>query len=188
MRRCRLQKHPVPATRLAYVALAVVLATMGSTVRADGPGEPDAFGAQAEQNALNLKVFRTAITTLDNSLPLTTTATNAFTPLAVTCPTRPAAGCTIAVIVSSQFSNLDPGTAAQVNVTIVGPGGSVLPISLVNVDSNSSPAPTSSAHTFQWIKKDIPAGAAETVNVQFQVNGGTANAGFRSRTVVLYKN
>ena len=187
MRRCDLKKHRVLA-RLACVALAVALAGMGSTVRSDGPGEPDAFSALAEQNALNLKVFRTAITTLDNSLPLTTTATNAFTPLALTCPARPAAGCTIAVIVSSQFSNLDPGTAAQVNVTIVGTGGPVLPTTLVNVDSNSSPAPTSSAHTFQWIKKDIPAGSAQTVNVQFQVNGGAANAGFRSRTVVLYKN
>jgi hypothetical protein len=56
----------------------------------------------------------------------------------------------------------------------------------VNVDSNSSNA--SSAHTFQWIKKSIPAGSAQTVSVQFQVNAGAGSAGFRTMTVVLYKN
>jgi hypothetical protein len=40
-------------------------------------------------------------------------AGHAFSPVTVTCPTRAPKGCTVSVLVSSQFWDIDTGTAAS---------------------------------------------------------------------------
>jgi len=74
-------------------------------------------------------------------------------------------------------------------VFIDGPGESVDPNQFVNIDSTTT-GPLASAHTFQWMKRGIPAGSTQTVNIDFTVfrKGGSANTGFRTATIELYLN
>ena len=151
------------------------------------PGSADVATPEAPQAASNLRLYRTTIRTQNDLLPLTTTLTAAFTSTSLTCPTTATAGCTIKVAISSQFWAIGAGDVARMNVTIAGAGAAVDPASLVNVDSTTTGS-FASVRTFQWMKRSIPKGSAETVTIQFQTSGGTANAGFRTAAIDLYQN
>jgi hypothetical protein len=110
----------------------------------------------------------------------------AFVPVQVTCPTRAPRGCTVSVLVSSQFWAVSGGVV-QVNTLIAGDGGPVNPANLVNVDSTSTGF-LANSRTFQWMKTAIPAGSAQTVTIDFRTSSGTASAGYRTATVQLLKN
>jgi hypothetical protein len=63
------------------------------------------------------------------------------------------------------------------------------PSSFLNFDSTTT-GPLASSFTFQWMKRKIPAGSIQTVNIFFQMDneGGTANTGYRTATIQLYLN
>jgi len=112
-----------------------------------------------------------------------------FAPTTVVCPPAHTAGCTIRVEVSAGIWMVTAGTVAQMDVFVNGPGQAVDPNSFINVDSTNT-GPLATAHTFQWMKKGIPAGSTQTVNVYFSVGvkGDSAMTGFRTATIQLYLN
>jgi len=174
---------------LTAIALMAAVNPLSPTARAasdDGqPGEVRAhaeLGTLAEVSAANLKLVSSLIVTQNNALGIGSTATNAFSPVTVKCPARAPKGCTVSVLVSSQFWAVAP--VAQVITTITGSPGSTNPASLVNVDADTTGG-LASTHTMQWMKTGITAGSAETVTIQVQ---GSGFAGFRTATVALYKN
>jgi hypothetical protein len=133
----------------------------------------------------SLTLSHTLIQTENSLLGLSTTPASAFSPIAVSCPSSHTKGCTIAVIVSSQFYDITSGDVAQVNVS----AGSltVNPSNVVNVDSTSTGI-LANVHTFQWMIESAPAGVTQTVDISFDVDGGTASAGYRTATVQLFLN
>ena len=139
------------------------------------------------QAALSLTLSKTSIRTENNLLPLTTTSVAAFSTTTATCPATHTKGCTLKVEVSSQFWAIGAGNVAQANVTVSGAGLTVDPSSSVNVDSTSTGS-LASVRTFQWMIRNVPAGSTQTVGINFGVNAGTANAGYRTATIGLYLN
>lgn len=178
---------------IALLLLALSLLTGLSGVNAlaqDDEGQPTSAGGAAPlapQVAGNLRLSRTWIRTRDDGLAIGTALTAAFASTSVTCPSTATKGCTIRVTVSSQFWAIGAGNVARMNLSISGAGAAVDPAALVNVDSTTTVG-LASVRTFQWMKRNIPAGSAETVNIQFQVSAGTASAGFRTATIDLYLN
>lgn len=132
-----------------------------------------------------LTLSHTVVDSENNLLGLSTTAAAAFGPVRFTCPAAHVRGCTIRLDVSSQFWNIPPGTVAQVLISST--GGTILPSFIVNVDADTT-GPLASVHTFQWMISGIPAGSTQTVNVSFDVTGGTAASGYRTETAQLYLN
>ncbi len=65
----------------------------------------------------------------------------------------------------SQFRDLEQDNAAAVKVIISGPGFAVAPSAIVQVAS-AAHALWYSTHSFQWMKRNIPAGTTATVTVQ----------------------
>ena len=115
-----------------------------------------------------------------------TIATNAFTPTAVPCPaTAGGAGCTFRVSVVSQFRHLETDNAAALKVIISGPGSAVLPAGIIEVASATHPL-WHSTHSFQWIKRNIPAGTTATVSVQLGMTAGTGIAGARTLSIDVF--
>lgn len=111
---------------------------------------------------------------------------NAFTPTAVVCPANAgAAGCTFRVSVVSQFRDLQADNAAAVKVIISGPGTAVAPNAIVQVASAGDPL-WYSTHSFQWMKRNIPAGTTATVTVQLGMTSGTGNAGARTLSIDVF--
>jgi hypothetical protein len=180
-----MRKSKVLVASLATVAALSLL--VPPAMRADDEGQPAEFSDQAEVAVANMKVFRTSMNTQDNGLGLSTTAVDAFSPVTVACPARAPKGCTVSVLVSSQFWSVDAGAVARVNVTIAGSAGTVRPAALVNVDSTTNIG-LAGTRTMQWMKTPVPAGSSETVTAAFSVSSGAGFAGFRTLTVVLYKN
>jgi hypothetical protein len=118
-------------------------------------------------------------------LGLTTAAANAFAPISLPCPASAGAnGCTIRVVVSSQFWDVTTNQAVQANVLISGPG-TLGPANLVNIASNES-ANWASTHTMQWVKKNVPAGTTVTISVQFNVTSLTGSAGCRTMSIDVF--
>lgn len=115
-----------------------------------------------------------------------TIPTNAFAPTAVICPASAgAAGCTFRVSVVSQFRDLQADSAAAVKVIISGPGTAVAPSAIVQVVSAGDPL-RNSTHSFQWMKRNIPAGTTATVTVQLGTTLGTGNAGARTLSIDVF--
>jgi hypothetical protein len=115
-----------------------------------------------------------------------TIPTNAFTSTAVPCPASAgAAGCTLRVSVVSQFRDLTPENAAALKVIISGAGTAVTPSAIVQVAFASHPL-WYSAHSFQWLKRNIPAGTTPTVTVQLGMTSGTGNAGVRTLSIDVF--
>jgi hypothetical protein len=115
-----------------------------------------------------------------------TIPTNAFTSTAVLCPASAGpAGCTFRVSVVSQFRDLEPDNAAAVKVIISGPGTAVAPSAIVLVASTEH-ALWYSTHSFQWMKRNIPAGTTATVTVQLGMTSGTGNAGARTLSIDVF--
>jgi hypothetical protein len=135
-------------------------------------------------NTGTLTLSKVLILTENGLLPLSTTAAAAFFSPKVTCPIAHTNGCIIKVETSSQLWNIPSGAVAQELITVTG-GLSVHPASLVNVDSTTTGG-LASVHTFQWMINAFPAGSTVTIGVSFDVNSGTADAGYRTETIELY--
>ena len=149
------------------------------------------IGAQA-QNGSNLSPYKSFMRTANTNLSVSTTLVSGFNSTTVICPATHAAGCTIRVQVSTQFSM---GCCMQGNfrikVSIPGTGSQVWPNSLVNVGMMGGGMMGYGdmfAHTFQFMKTGIPAGATQTVSIQVQTDAGTGTAGYRSAMVDLCLN
>jgi hypothetical protein len=153
------------------------------------PEEDAAAAASGPQVAPNLTLARTTIRTETLAVTLSSNPFTAFAPTTVVCPSTHTAGCTLRVEVSATIWMVTPGTVAQMDVNIAGPGQAVDPNSLVNIDSTTT-GPLATVHTFQWMKRGIPAGSTQTVNIYFSVGlkGDSANTGFRTATIQLYLN
>jgi len=153
------------------------------------PEEDAAAAASGPQVAPNLTLAKTTIQTEGNLLTIGFNLVSGFAPTTVVCPPAHTAGCTIRVEVSAGIWMVTAGTVAQMDVFVNGPGQAVDPNSFINVDSTNT-GPLATAHTFQWMKKGIPAGSTQTVNVYFSVGvkGDSAMTGFRTATIQLYLN
>jgi hypothetical protein len=115
-----------------------------------------------------------------------TIPTNAFTSTAVPCPASAgAAGCTLRVSVVSQFRDLEADNAAAVKVIISGPGTAVAPSAIVLVASTAH-ALWYSTHSFQWMKRNIPAGTTAIVTVELGMTSGIGNAGARTLSIDVF--
>jgi hypothetical protein len=169
------------------IALAIVPTLRMPALRAYDGGQPAEFSDEAEVAVANMKVFRTSMTTQDNALALSATPVAAFSPVTVTCPPRAPKGCTVSVLVSSQFWAVSAGAVARMILSVTGSAIAIEPDPIVNVDATTTGG-IASTHTMQWMKTPVPAGSSETVDVALQVSSGAANAGYRTLTVVLYKN
>ena len=132
-----------------------------------------------------LTLSKTLIDTQNNFLGLSTTPALAFGAKTFTCPATRLRGCTIRIEVSSQFWAIPVGTVAQVSISST--AGTVSPSTLVNVNSDTNGG-LASVHSFQWMVTGIPAGVTATVNVSFDVSGGTAASGYRTETAQLFLN
>jgi hypothetical protein len=150
----------------------------------DGPAAP--LGPQV---APNLTLAKTTIRTETNGFTFNSEFLYfGFAPTTVVCPSTHAAGCTIKVEVSATIWALNPGSVAQLDVNVKGPGQAVDPNSFINVDSTTT-GPLASVHTFQWMKRGIPAGSTQTINIFFTLFGkNSASTGFRTATIQLYLN
>jgi hypothetical protein len=175
-----------------YVAVVLALLLSGLPVlgvsqlrAADPPGQPEGASTQAETLYAGVAAY-SVMKTENGGLNLSTTPANAFAPVAgLPCPASAgAAGCTIRVVVSSQFWGITDASAAQVNLTITG-AGTLGPANLVNVASDTSPA-WAETHTMQWIKKNVPAGTTVTISLQFNVTGGAGSAGYRTMSIDVF--
>jgi hypothetical protein len=158
----------------------------GSPVFAQETGQPEAGpGIQVETLYAGGTLNYTVMKTENASLDLTPVLANAFAPIALPCPaTAGANGCTFRVTVTSQFWNIPAGNLGRMSLTIGGPG-TLGPAPLVNVASDTTVF-GAQTHSMQWVKKNIPAGSAQTVTVQFNVNAGTGNAGYRTLSIEIY--
>ena len=149
-----------------------------------------AIGARA-QNVSNTMPYQSFMRTANTNLTVSTTLVSGFNSTTVTCPKTHTAGCTIRVQVSTQFSM---GCCMQGNFRIklsIPGSGSIWPNSLVNVGMMGGGMMAYGdmfAHTFQWMKSGIPAGATQTVSIQFQTDAGSGTAGYRSAMVDLCLN
>jgi hypothetical protein len=151
--------------------------------------EEDTARAPDAQVAKNLKLASTTIRTETAILPFNFDFFQGFEPTTVVCPENHRAGCTIRVEVSAGIWALTSNNVAQMVVFIDGPGEPIDPNQFINIDSTTT-GPLASAHTFQSMKRGIPAGSTQTVNIDFTVfrRGGSANTGFRTATIELYLN
>ena len=139
------------------------------------------------QNVSNLSSYQSFMKTANTNLAVGTSLVSAFSATKVTCPATHTAGCTIRVQVSSQFSM---GSGMQgtlrMKVSIPGTGSQVWPNSLVNVATMGGSMMGSGevfAHTFNFMKMGVPAGASQTVSIQLQTDAGAGSAGYRIASI-----
>lgn len=136
------------------------------------------------QNVSNLSSYRSFMKTANTNVSVGTSPVSAFSATTVTCPGTHAAGCTIRVQVSSQFSmNCCMEGNLRMKVAISGTGSPIWPSSLVNVGMMGGGSMMGSgevyAHTFNFMKTGVPAGSSQTVSIQLQTDAGTGMAGYR---------
>lgn len=169
------------------LALCIVVAGVCTTMFAQ-EGQPAGDNRLAPPPAFlgPLTLSRTFMETQNGALSLSTTAAGAFSARNVTCPTTHANGCTLKIETSSQFWDIVSGSVAQESISVTG-AVTVSPSPLVNVDATST-GPLASVRTFQWMVTNLAAGTTHTINISFDVNSGTAFAGFRTATIQLYLN
>ena len=164
------------------------LAPQGQPRDTSQPQEDTALSAEP-QRAQNLTLASTTIRTETALLSFNFDFFQGFEPTTVVCPADHKAGCTIRVEVSAVIWAVTPKNVAQLNVFINGAGQPVDPNQFINIDSTTT-GPFASAHTYQWMKRGIPAGSTQTVNIDFTMflKGGSADTGFRTATIELYLN
>jgi hypothetical protein len=135
------------------------------------PGEVDGErteeGAAAASVAPNLTLVKTTIGTETQFLTFAFNPVPGFAPTSLVCPSTHAAGCTVKVEVSAQISAVSWNNSADIDVDVTGPGQAVQPHNFVSVDSTTD-GPLADVHTFQWMKRGIPAGSTQTVNILSQ--------------------
>lgn len=139
------------------------------------------------QNASNLSAYQSFMRTANTNLSVGTSLVSAFNTTTVTCPATHTAGCTIRVQVSTQFSmSCCTQGNLRIKVSIPGTGSQIWPNSLVNVGMMGGGMMSSGdvfAHTFHFMKMGIPAGASQTVTIQFQTSAGNGAAGYRMASI-----
>lgn len=139
----------------------------------------------AEQIFVGVPVY-SVMKTETASLTLSTTPVDAFAPIALPCPASAGApGCTYRVTVSAQFAEISALDVVRMNLNITGPGtfGPSLPgLAFTNVASNSSPS-WPQAYSFQWVKRNIPAGTSPTISLQFFMNANFGFGGLRTMSI-----
>jgi len=144
------------------------------------------------QNASSLTPYQSSMRTANTNLSVTTTLASGFNSTTVTCPATHTAGCTIRVQVATQFSmSCCMQGNFRIKVSIPGSGSQIWPNSLVNVGMMGGGMMGYGdmfAHTFQFMKTGVPAGATQTVSIQFQTSAGSGTAGYRSAAVDLCLN
>ena len=178
---------PRVTIRAVLALLCILTSGLCTTTFAQDGGQPsEAPSAAPTVLAGPLTLSRVFLSTENNALSLSTTAATAFSARRVTCPSAHTKGCTIKVETSSQFWNIASGAVAQELVSVTG-GLTVNPSTLVNVDTTST-GTLASVRTFQWMIGNVPAGTTQTISVSFDVNSGTALAGFRTETIELLLN
>ena len=171
------------SARHVAVVLALLLSGLpvlgvAQIAAADPPGQPEGASTQAETLYAGVAAY-SVMKTENGFLGLGLAAVNAFAPITLPCPASAGAnGCTIRVVLSSQFWDIPATATAQVNLTITG-AGTLGPANLVNVASNTS-ATLAETHTMQWIKRNVPAGTAVTVSATINMTSGTGSAGYRT--------
>ena len=136
------------------------------------------------QNVSNLSSYQSFMKTANTNLSVGTSLVAAFSSTMVTCPATHTAGCSIRIQVSSQFSmGMGMQGNLRMKVSIPGTGSQIWPNSLVNVAMMGGSGMMGSgevyAHTFNFMKTGIPAGASQTVTIQLQTDSGTGTAGYR---------
>ena len=174
------------AALFLVILLAAVVSfgtTSTDTQAPDGQPHTAAVGTQMETQYAGVPSY-SVMRTENTSLTLTPALTDAFSPLTLRCPpTAGPAGCTVRVVVSSQFSQIPATNTARMNVIMTGPG-TFGPASLVNVaTANSLWAET---NTMQWVKRNVAAGQSTTITVQFQVALDYGFAGYRTMSVDVF--
>ena len=181
-----------PKSRLiAGLVLGLSLLAAASVFAQERQGQPDEDAASVAPNAQaasNLMLAATTVRTENQILSFGFNSVAGFAPTTFVCPSTHKAGCTILVNVSAGIWHVSPSSVAQMFLNISGPGAPLDPNSVVNVSVNTGPL--AEAATFQFMKRQIPAGSRQTVNIFFQMGlqGATANTGFRTATVQLYLN
>lgn len=178
------QKRPF-ATTIGMLCLLAGALTTATFAQSDAQPSENNHPAPPPVATGALTLSKTVIDTENNFLGLSPTSVAAFGAIRFTCPATHTRGCTIRTEVSSQFWAIPVGTVAQ--VTISSTAGAVGPSTFVNVDADTTGG-LASVHTFQWMITGIPAGVTATVNVSFDVSGGTAASGYRTETAQLFLN
>lgn len=175
---------------IASLLLGLSLLMAANAFAQEHPGQPeeDAIAPPNAQTAPNLMLAATTVRTETGFLSFGFNAVTAFAPTTFVCPSTHKAGCTLLVDVSAGIWNVSPSSVAQIFIKISGPGAAVDPNSFVNVSVNTGPL--AEAATFQFMKRQIPAGSSQTVNIYFKVGlqGANANTGFRTASLQLYLN
>jgi hypothetical protein len=93
----------------------------------------------------------------------------------------------MSVKVSALLFNIAQGTIAGLDLVIEGAGQSVLPTAGIIFDTGITPNLVS-AHSFQWMKTNIPAGATEITVINAVTDGGNASMGLRTATIEMCLN
>jgi hypothetical protein len=136
--------------------------------------------AQSEQS-LNLTPLKTSIRTRSDDVHLTTTPVQIFADTEVTCPKTSTKGCTLEIEVAGQFAIYGDSSAAQITVKVSPNLPSADPEATVNGGGGMV--------TFDWMQREVSAGATVTVNIQANVNGSDGGDVYsRTETVTLFKN
>jgi hypothetical protein len=138
----------------------------------------------------NLTLFQTTIRTAGDTIRFSQTQkAAAFMPTTMVCPATHAAGCTIKVEVSANTTLVPTGNVVLYDLVINGSGPPVDPNEFIPTDSVDQ-NDVGTMHTAEWVKRTIPPGASEVVNVNFLLNTniGSAAATFRTETVQLFLN
>jgi hypothetical protein len=139
------------------------------------------------QTASNVTPYKSFMKTASTNLNVGTSMVAAFGSTSVTCPATHTAGCTVRVQVTSQFSMAccTQGNF-RISVSIPGSGSQIWPSSLVKVGMMGGGMMGYGdvfAHTFHFMKTGIPAGATQTITIQFQTDAGSGTAGYRMASV-----
>ncbi len=171
---------------LAVGFLVLVLGLGALILHSYAAGDGQSWGpGAAEQVAANEKLIKSWIKTELVTLNLSTTYADAFALTTVACPGS-APSCTLRIEVVSGYWDVDAGQVARMRVQVNGSPVGVEPASIVNVSTNSS-AQWAETATMSWMVKSVVAGSNPSVDVDFQVSGGTAFAGYRTLTIGVYK-
>ena len=172
------------AVVLALLLSGLPVLGVAQIAAADPPGQPEGASTQAETLYAGVAAY-SVMKTENGFLGLGAAAVNAFAPISLPCPASAGAnGCTIRVVLSSQFWDIPATATAQVNLTITG-AGTLGPANLVNVASNTS-AGLAETNTMQWIKKNVPAGTTVNISLTFNVIAGTGSAGYRTVSIDVF--
>jgi len=142
--------------------------------------------AQSEQ-ALSLTLLKTSIRTQNDTLTLITNEfQQAFLATKATCPSTATKGCTLRIEVSCVFEDTWYSGSETIQITISGASlPPIDPAAAVPFDGVAPQNPNWDAHTFHWMQRGVPIGAAVTVTVGVE---GSGAANDRTETIELFKN